>query len=211
MARPPAPAGSYRSPAKHQAILMAATEIFLGEGYDRTSVDSIASAAGVSKQTIYGHFGDKHGLFLAVIAEAQSKVGVGPDDLATLVIDTGDARADLELAGERLVRAINGPDVEALFRLTIGESTRHPELQGSWPYDKHFQAITDVFAAYLDECRSRGELDVPDPQLMARQFVLLLSSEAEVQSQRGVRRLSTDQIQAITRDTVDLMIRSSCR
>jgi TetR/AcrR family transcriptional repressor of mexJK operon len=58
------------SQAKRQAILGAATAAFLRAGY-AASVDEIASAAGVGKQTVYRHFGDKESLFLAAVAAAR--------------------------------------------------------------------------------------------------------------------------------------------
>ena len=50
---------SGRSSRKRSAILDAATELFLTREYAGTSMEDIASAAAVSKQTVYKHFGDK--------------------------------------------------------------------------------------------------------------------------------------------------------
>ncbi|MFE6779435.1 TetR/AcrR family transcriptional regulator [Streptomyces sp. NPDC057702] len=66
------PAG--RLAAKREAILRAAVAIFLREGYDRASVDAIAEEAGVSKQTIYNHFGGKERLFLAAVEGERHRV-----------------------------------------------------------------------------------------------------------------------------------------
>lgn len=59
------------SQAKRQAILVAATEAFLRSGY-AASVDEIAASAGVGKQTVYRHFGDKQALFLAAVSAART-------------------------------------------------------------------------------------------------------------------------------------------
>src|ERR1700733_10742488 len=42
---------------------------FLANGYQRTSVDGIGKAAGVSKQTIYRHFNDKSDILRAIVLE----------------------------------------------------------------------------------------------------------------------------------------------
>ena len=55
-----------RSARKRRVILETATELFLRNGYLGTSMDEVASVAGVSKQTVYKHFADKEGLFQAI-------------------------------------------------------------------------------------------------------------------------------------------------
>lgn len=64
---------SYRSPARERqveatraAILDAARELFLANGYAGTSVKAIAKRAEVAEQTVYNAFGDKASLLFAV-------------------------------------------------------------------------------------------------------------------------------------------------
>jgi TetR/AcrR family transcriptional repressor of mexJK operon len=63
-----------RSETKRTAMLAAAETLFLADGYERASVDAIAALAGVSKRTIYDHFGDKEQLFTAVVASVTSNL-----------------------------------------------------------------------------------------------------------------------------------------
>ena len=44
--------------------------LFLGNGYQGTSMDQVAATAEVSKQTVYKHFGDKQELLLAIVNDA---------------------------------------------------------------------------------------------------------------------------------------------
>lgn len=53
--------------AKRQSILDAAKHLFLTHGFTGTSMDAVASEAGVSKLTVYNHFSDKETLFTAAI------------------------------------------------------------------------------------------------------------------------------------------------
>lgn len=46
-------------------ILDAATHAFLAEGYEATSIDAIATSAGISKKTFYARFASKADLFEA--------------------------------------------------------------------------------------------------------------------------------------------------
>src|SRR5580658_8576833 len=57
------------SELKRSLIAQAALRLFLRDGFSRTSVDAIAEEAGVSKRTIYNHYGDKENLFLSVIRD----------------------------------------------------------------------------------------------------------------------------------------------
>lgn len=46
---------------------------FLSYGYAGTTMDKIAKSSGVSKQTLYSHFGDKEGLFYALVSDMASR------------------------------------------------------------------------------------------------------------------------------------------
>src|SRR6516164_7179281 len=61
-----------RAQRKRQQIQRAAIGEFLRNGYLGTSMDDVAAAASVSKQTVYKHFGSKEDLFLAI---AKGSVG----------------------------------------------------------------------------------------------------------------------------------------
>jgi TetR/AcrR family transcriptional regulator, mexJK operon transcriptional repressor len=208
--RQPAPAAGRdrRSPAKHAAILNAATDVFLREGYARASVDAIAEAAGVGKQTVYGHFGDKQQLFLAVIEHAHAAHPLSGTDLIT---DTGDPLADLTAAARWLIRGVTTPEIAALHRLTIAELTHHPELQRSWRDLERGQRLFDAIAAYLTACDRRGTLTVPDPATAARQFVNLAAAEAQVRSLRGIEPLGDREVDNIARDTANLIVQAHRR
>src|SRR6516225_8741847 len=55
-----------RQADKPRAILEAAAEIFLDDGYLGASMDDIAEKAAVAKQTVYAHFSSKRALFVAM-------------------------------------------------------------------------------------------------------------------------------------------------
>jgi TetR/AcrR family transcriptional regulator of autoinduction and epiphytic fitness len=54
---------------KRAAILEAATELFLAEGYDGASLAKIATTAGVSTATLFKRFPTKADLFDAIVTE----------------------------------------------------------------------------------------------------------------------------------------------
>src|SRR5690349_3274443 len=48
-------------------VLTAAAGLLLERGYDRTTLDDVARAAGVSKSTLYQRWGAREALFVAVL------------------------------------------------------------------------------------------------------------------------------------------------
>lgn len=55
---------------KRERIVQVAMHHFAGDGYEGTRVDDIAREAGVAKGAVFGYFGSKAGLFLAVFEAA---------------------------------------------------------------------------------------------------------------------------------------------
>jgi len=163
------------SAQKREAILAAARQLFLGDGFERTSVDAIAATAGVSKRTVYDYFGDKRTLLVAVVEQAvqalSAAVGIAIDENLRDVDDlekalTGFARAIT-------VSAIGSADYNALMRLLSTESANLHELR-----DKHWEAgePEDAVAERFAELDRRGMLITPDPRLAADHFVALTVS-----------------------------------
>lgn len=56
-------------------ILMQARRLFLQRGFADVSVGEVAAAVGVTKPTLYYHFGDKEGLYAAVLCDLMEEVG----------------------------------------------------------------------------------------------------------------------------------------
>lgn len=164
---------SARSQAKRDAILDAARTSFLANGYQGTSVDQIAAAATVSKQTVYKHFGDKRELLSAIVhAVLDGAVRPFAGRVAHLSEST-DLRADLTALGIDYLRSVLSEPVVGLRRLVVAEAGRVPELAELYYRQapaRTLAAFADAFAA-LDR---RGVLAVPDAALAAEHFAFLV-------------------------------------
>ncbi|WP_433518606.1 TetR/AcrR family transcriptional regulator [Nonomuraea sp. CA-143628] len=216
--------GPRRSPAKRRAILDAAIQVFTDLGYARASVDAIAAAAGVGKQTVYGHFGDKEQLFLAAVQEARSAMGGAPGRAAAAPggpahrgasagdsptgrdAFTGDPGTDLTAIGERTLDIALSPRVAALHRLTIAEVGHHPELQRTWRASS--SSLDSGVVDYLRACDGDGRLRVPDPARAARQFLHLVITDARVETAYGMLPLPPARRHAIAAEAADLIVRA---
>jgi AcrR family transcriptional regulator len=160
------PAG--HSEAHRQVVLDSAFELLVENGYRRTTMAAVAERAGSSKETLYAWFGDKPGLFTALVrreAETMNQ-GVrralddarGPDPAATLTaFATG------------LLRLLLGARSIAINRAAIGELDDAPELaEVLLSQGRH--RTGPIVEAYLARLAAQGRLAIDDP---AEAFALL--------------------------------------
>jgi TetR/AcrR family transcriptional repressor of mexJK operon len=164
------------SASKRAAILTGARELFLVEGFDRTSVDAIAAAAGVSKRTIYDYFGDKQALLLAVVQ--QSIEALIATVQKTVDEDLGDDLATVDDLESALIRfafgvsegAMGSADYVALRRLVAVEAAHLTALHAGIAEPEGL--LADRFVVFGE----KGLLRVPKPRIAADHFVSLTFS-----------------------------------
>ncbi|MBB3059672.1 TetR/AcrR family transcriptional regulator [Microbulbifer rhizosphaerae] len=122
---PVASRGRPKDPAKRQAILDAAKELFLSLGFAGTSMDAVAAEAGVSKLTVYSHFSDKESLFSAAV---ESKcVNQLPFPMFTLEKDSP-VEEILNRIGAAFLAMIDSEDAVRLLRLMCGMASQDGEV-----------------------------------------------------------------------------------
>lgn len=170
------------SARKHRAVHRAGTSIFLELGYSAATMDHIAAAAGVSKQTVYNHFQSKEGLFKAIVEDLTTT-------LMAQLTARGEADADpgtvLSALGREFLAMMLRPSSLALYRLIVSESVRFPEL-GAAIYSVGAGRMIEMLSRYLAAETARGRLAVADPDLAAEQFVGMLTGRLQLRALLGV-------------------------
>ncbi|MFE4637746.1 TetR/AcrR family transcriptional regulator [Streptomyces sp. NPDC056773] len=162
-----------RSARKHEAILEAATAVFLDKGYSGTSMDDIAKLAAVSKQTVYKHFTDKEKLFAEIVLATTGRIDGMVDLVAAVPADSGTLEENLTRLGRRLLAAITQPQVIQLRRLITANADAFPELGAAW-YEQGFERVLATLAATFQRLTAQGLLKAADPMLAAHHFAGLL-------------------------------------
>ena len=151
--------------AKSAAILKGAMKEFLDNGYAATSMDKVAKSAGVSKATVYSHFGDKESLFGAVMEDLvkdkfQQTMGLdAPQSLEQ------DPKIVLSaMATKMLENAQSDRSFQDFMRIIIGESGRFPEIAKVYVNNVAKPAI-ETLTKYF---QSHPKLKLEDPEATVR-------------------------------------------
>lgn len=160
------------SEQRMQHLVDTARRLFLAQGYEATSLEGIARAAGAAKTTIYRHFGSKKALFEKVVEAATQNFSV---QLAQAQDENRSVEAGLRHIARCLLEVIYQPDSINLMRLFFAESPRFPEIGRA--YDTYAKSVfMRGMADYLERCVEAGRMVVPDMILAADQFHHLVMS-----------------------------------
>lgn len=189
---------------KRAAILQTAKEMFVELGFNGVSMDGIAAGAGVSKLTVYSHFGDKETLFTeAILAKCLEMM---PDEL--FVTDNeGPLREQLLGIGQAFFGLMSSDAAIATQRMMMTPDTDDRIRQMFWQAGP--QRTTSALAEFLGARVARGELVIDDLQLAARQFFCLIKGELHTHMMCGLCSApDLRDAQAHVATTVDFFIRA---
>jgi AcrR family transcriptional regulator len=169
--RPPSPTpGAAGDEQTRERVVREARRLFMRRGYAAVAVERIARAAGVTKPTLYYHFGDKEGLYAEVLCSVLREVG----------------------GYVRSVTQLDLPTAERLYQLALGyfrhaDYTLEPMLRdatallGPERSARVWETYRDEFLApneaLMHDGARRGELRPDgDAHLLARAFLGLLEA-----------------------------------
>lgn len=155
------------SPDKRAAILAGARIVFLAQGFAEASMDEVAARAGVSKMTVYRHFGSKEDLFAGVVAASCDALA---DDGLRVAMEGQPLAEALRIFGRRMLEIVFDPDIVKLHRMVIAESTRFPDL-GRLFYERGPEASIAALAEVLARHGHDPRLAGTDSRLAAEEFL----------------------------------------
>jgi TetR/AcrR family transcriptional regulator, mexJK operon transcriptional repressor len=155
----------------NEKILQAALAVFLEVGFERANLDKIAAQAGVTKPTVYSHFGSKVGLLQAV---AQQQAQQAITQFSPNLKSTGNVRRDLTGFAKSFLTNTLHPDAIRVHRFAIVEAMTHPELVAPL-LSAGPKKLDEALQNYLDAETKAGRLRCRNPLLAAQQLIGLLS------------------------------------
>jgi TetR/AcrR family transcriptional repressor of mexJK operon len=188
---------------KFRAIVEAARQQFLENGFAAASMDQIADTANVSKRTVYKHFEDKQALFAAVVQMLCGVIVTPPMD--TFEAGNAEPREVLTKIGIHFLSRIYSKEQIQLFRLIVADAHRFPEV-GRMMLDQVTAGERLVYS-YMVRQQDRGLLRLPCPEMAASQFLGLLKTDLQMKLLFGQRkRITKSEIERTAECCVDVFL-----
>lgn len=172
--------------AKSEAILDAALDVFVERGVS-AAMEEIARRAGVSKQTIYNHYGSKAELVQALTARRVHEM------VAPLETEEGVADPQQALAGfaRVLLGKVLNERSRAFLRVAMMGAIQAPEL-GRAVWEAGPRTSRRRLAEFLDMETRAGRIACPDPQEAAEFFAGMVIGSYQTAALLGVERPLTE-------------------
>ena len=171
-----------RADAKKSRIIEGARTVFLRSGFEGTSMDAVAAQAGVSKMTVYRHYGSKEALFAGVIGALCERI---VDDDLLAVFERPPEKA-LRLFARKMIDIVFDRDTIELHRIVVAESRRFPKL-GKLFYRSGPEACIEALEQYFRLHSRDPRFKVSQPRQAAEQFLELLRGYDHLRIMLGIQ------------------------
>lgn len=159
-------------------LLDAALQRFLACGFEGTSCEDIARAAGASKATLYARYANKEALFEAVVRRHVATLQTPVETIPALPL-----QGRLRHVGQGILGHALQTDTLAMMRLVIATSNRTPLLAAEVNrigWEGGFVRVRSAICAGPDQ--------PADPDALARQFIDLVFAPHQLRALLGEER-----------------------
>ena len=168
-----------------ERILAKALESFSTIGYDGTSLDDLAEALDIRKQTILYHFVSKRGLLNAVLDDSVKKLTESLEEVLTSTNSNRDRIEDL-------VRSVFRVALEQPLLLGLLREVSRPGSPAAPRLKTQMSPLMSRAIAWMEEEMESGRMRRTDAQLVllsAYSTVVGLATEIEILRTAGVERV----------------------
>jgi len=189
--------GRSRSEEARQAILLATRDELAERGYDKLSLDRVAAAAGVGKQTIYRWWSSKAALVAEGVLEGHLMPGLAAPSPET---DSDDVWVDVASWLRDFGRALAAPSTAALLRATSAATAEDDEVAAR--YDEQLTTVTRVaLEARFTRAVASGQVRADAPTATAVEALVGLLSY-HIVTRRDITEATIDGVVRLLRDGV---------
>lgn len=167
---------------KRAAILDAAKHLFTEQSFQGTSMDAVAASAGVSKLTVYSHFGDKDNLFREVVRDWMREYL--PE--RTYELDPAlDIRGNLLRVARIHAHLDCSLQAAGSFRAILSDCHEGVPRFGRLIWDEGFVRTQSMFERMLRRAVAAGALAIDDVPRAAMQFMVLVKGYFQIRLMLG--------------------------
>jgi TetR/AcrR family transcriptional repressor of mexJK operon len=164
---------------KQATIVQAALDLFLDQGFAATSMDAVASQAGVTKQTVYRYYPSKEELFSAVMARIRA------DEPPAYTFADADLETELNNFGRDLLAFHLRPAALGVYKMMLSEGGQQGLLK---PFMQAGPArVMKPLMVFLQQRRPELE-DVAFPAQMFASMVLVPRNQLIMQGKGRITR-----------------------
>lgn len=167
----PNPPSTARGQERQRKILCAAEAVFLEQGFDNASLNTVIEQAGGSMSTLYRQFGNKLGLLEAVIEQNANRLFANLDDED---IWDDDIEATLQRFGQRYVATIRTPRAIGMYRLVLSANSVEREQIQQIFYRLGPQRVRQLLIDYFERQTRQGRLQLECCEVAAAHFIELI-------------------------------------
>jgi len=162
-------------------LLVVATHLFMERGFDGTSIDAVAEAAGISKPTVYARYHDKRDLFAAVlrkrIRDWLAPLSAAAEAQATEAKPKS-IKTTLHELSRHMIAYTLAPEAGAVLRIISAQAVQFPELAKLANEEGWLRAVRGV-SSILRQSAARGQIKIDHPELAADMFLNLVLGHAK--------------------------------
>ncbi len=154
---------------KRATILEGAVDVFISMGYELASMDKIAETAGVSKRTVYNHFGSKENLFQAIVNDFLAQ----RQSLKTITYNSKNSLEEQLLAfANAEIFLIDSPERLGLSRFLTGVFLK--DINYARETVTKYPPVYDMLLDWLKEAEKDHKIKTDNLILTARVFYALV-------------------------------------
>ena len=196
--------GRPRDPERMRRVIEAAAQQFLEQGFERTSMEAVAKASGVSKMTIYSYFPTKSALFEAVIGQRTDAVFevAGEEELSF-----ADPRTALTAIGRNFLGLMRADDVMSKQRVLYAAAGVQEDACRAFFKQGPLKTLARV-RDYLDGAVAAGSLEPHDTVASSDQFLSLFLGGPHIKAMLGLGKPTPDEDERLLAGNVAMFMKA---
>lgn len=192
-----------RKERRRGAIMDAAFDLFIEQGYSKVGMTDIIRRSGGSLATAYALFENKEGLLRAIVADRFDQYN---REMNLILTYAGTPEEVLRQAGRHLYARLLDPSFVGLLRITVAESMRDPDF-GRYMKESASETAISVVGKVFEHWHKQGLLALDDSRTAAESFLALLMHRGHMHALCGLPlEMTADEIERHVDHVVEMVL-----